>query len=306
MAAKNIDEIFFSTFYEHVREAAAQTGKSIDEILKTIRKAGIRGLEVEYRGQKDLEEILAGALKNDIEVASVYQFLELGTDYEGSLKKGRDMMDDLSKKGIKRAMIIPGFLTKEQSRSLNKLSDSYEKTAEYMENLPETALMAKGLINLTEYAGEKGITVSLEDFDGFTSPIARANQLKWFFTKVSNLKHTFDMGNYAFSNENAEAALEEFKDIICHVHCKDRGEEVETDKSIREDVCIADGLEMKYRRGMKPVPVGEGYIPIAKMLKVLIKRGYKGYLALEHFGAGDQLDFMVRSAGNVTRILSEL
>ena len=47
---------------------------------------------------------------------------------------------------------------------------------------------------------------------------------------------------------------------------------------------------------MKPVPVGEGYMPIAELVKKLHDQGYDGYFAIEHFGAPDQLGFMLRSA----------
>ena len=37
-------------------------------------------------------------------------------------------------------------------------------------------------------------------------------------------------------------------------------------------------------------------MPIAELVGKLKDKGYKGYLAIEHFGAPDQLGFMLKSA----------
>ena len=156
---------------------------------------------------------------------------------------------------------------------------------------------------LTEYAMERGIMVSVEDFDSFTSPIARMNPIKWFMNQIPGLKHTLDMGNYAFSNENAQEAYELFQNQIGHVHCKDRGEEKEEDPAIWEELGLPFGEELAHRRGMKPVAVGDGYLPIAELVGKLKDKGYEGYLAIEHFGAPDQLEYMLKSADFLRKLL---
>ena len=42
--------------------------------------------------------------------------------------------------------------------------------------------------------------------------------------------------------------------------------------------------------------VGDGRIPIKEVVTKLLSSGYNGYFAIEHFGAGDQIKFMERSA----------
>ena len=208
---------------------------------------------------------------------------------------GRKMIDVAKAMGIRRVMLIPGFLPEEQAKELSRVSHSFEETDRYMSGIAEILSMRDAIAELTAYAKERGIMVSLEDFDSFTSPIARINQLKWFFTQVPDLKHTLDMGNYAFSNESAEEAYELFKDQIGHVHCKDRGEDEEAPE-IWEELGVPLGEELLHRRGMKPVPVGDGYVPIAQLVQKLKDQGYEGYMAIEHFGAPDQLGFMLKSA----------
>ncbi len=288
--------IKLSIFYEHLREAAEQTGKSLEELLAEAKKAGISGVEMEFTTlvqKPELNRIIKNA---GMEISNLYQFFDFGNKYAAGMHTGRKMIDTAKAMGIKRVMIIPGFLDEEQARELTKASASFEETARCMEGIAEILAMRDAIAELTEYAAERGIMVSMEDFDSFTSPIARMNPIKWFLSQVPGLKHTLDMGNYAFSNENADQAYELFKDQIGHVHCKDRGEEKEEDPEIWEGLGMPYGEELLHRKGMKPVPVGDGYLPIAELVGKLKDQGYQGYMAIEHFGAPDQLGFMLKSA----------
>ena len=287
--------IKLSIFYEHLREATEQTGKSLEELLAKAKSAGISGVEMEFTTlvqKPELNRIIKDA---GMEISNLYQFFDFGNKYAAGMHTGRKMIDMAKVMGIKRVMLIPGFLSKEQAKELSRVSYSYEETARYMGGIAEILAMRDAIAELTEYAKERDVMVSLEDFDSFESPIARMNQLKWFFTQIPDLKHTLDMGNYAFSNENAEEAYELFKDQIGHVHCKDRGEDEES-AEIWEALGLPVGEELAHRRGMKPVPVGDGYMPIARLVKKLKDQGYEGYMAIEHFGAPDQLGFMLKSA----------
>ncbi len=287
--------IKLSIFYEHLREAVEQTGKSLEELLAQARNAGISGVEMEFTTlvqKPELNRIIKDA---GMEISNLYQFFDFGNKYAAGMHTGRKMIDMAKAMGIRRVMLIPGFLPEEQAKELSRVSHSFEETDRYMSGIAEILAMRDAIAELTEYAKDRGIMVSLEDFDSFTSPIARINQLKWFFTQVPDLKHTLDMGNYAFSNESAEEAYELFKDQIGHVHCKDRGEDEEAPE-IWEELGVPLGEELLHRRGMKPVPVGDGYVPIARLVQKLKDQGYEGYMAIEHFGAPDQLGFMLKSA----------
>lgn len=287
--------IKLSIFYEHLREATEQTGKSLEELLVEARKAGISGVEMEFTTLVQKPELNRIIKEAGMEISNLYQFFDFGNKYAAGMHTGRKMIDMAKAMGIRRVMLIPGFLPEEQARELSRVSHSFEETDRYMSGIAEILAMRDAIAELTEYAKDRGIMVSLEDFDSFTSPIARINQLKWFFTQVPDLKHTLDMGNYAFSNESAEEAYELFKDQIGHVHCKDRGEDEEAPE-IWEELGVPLGEELLHRRGMKPVPVGDGYLPIAKLVQKLKDQGYEGYMAIEHFGAPDQLGFMLKSA----------
>ena len=265
--------IRLSVFYDHLFEAVQQTGRSIEEVLAEARKAGIRGVEMEYstlEQRPELDRIIKNA---GMEISNLYQFFDFGNRYAIDMHTGRKMIDTAKNMGIKRIMIIPGFLSPDQMRNLNKAGNSYEETAAFMNKTPEILAMRDAITGLTDHAAQYGIMVSIEDFDAYDSPIARINHIRWFLTQIPGLKHTLDMGNYCFSNENVEEAYELFKDRIGHVHCKDRGEEKEEDPKIYENLGIPCGKELVYRRGLRSVPVGDGYIPIAGLVQKLKDRG---------------------------------
>ncbi len=285
-----------SVFFEHIREASQQTGKSIEELLREVKRAGIQGIEMDYAVLAEKPELNRTIRDAGLEISNLYHFFEFGKRYAAGLHMGRKMLDAAERMGIRRVMLIPGFLDPEEALALHRASGSYEEAARYMESSLEISAMRDAVAELTEYAARKGIMVSMEDFDSFTSPIARMYPLKWFLEQAPGLKHTLDMGNYAFSDEDPMEAFEVLKDYIGHVHCKDRGEEPEEEAEIRRGLGLPEDAPLKVRKGLKPVPVGDGYLPVAELVEKLKALHYKGYLAIEHFGAPDQLEYMLKSA----------
>ena len=142
--------------------------------------------------------------------------------------------------------------------------------------------MVHALSSLAEYAALRGVTITLEDFDGFLQPFARTYPLLWFMEHVPGLRYTLDIGNFAFSDEDVSYAAWLLKDYIVHVHCKDRAE--------------SPLVHGRFCRGLGQTPAGTGYLPMAKLLTDLEACDYDGYLAIEHFDAPDQLSFIEQSA----------
>ena len=151
--------------------------------------------------------------------------------------------------------------------------------------------MVHALSSLAEYAALRGVTITLEDFDGFLQPFARTYPLLWFMEHVPGLRYTLDIGNFAFSDEDVSYAAWLLKDYIVHVHCKDRAE--------------SPLVHGRFCRGLGQTPAGTGYLPMAKLLTDLEACDYDGYLAIEHFDAPDQLSFIEQSAAFLRQWVSE-
>ena len=105
--------------------------------------------------------------------------------------------------------------------------------------------MVHALSSLAEYAALRGVTITLEDFDGFLQPFARTYPLLWFMEHVPGLRYTLDIGNFAFSDEDVSYAAWLLKDYIVHVHCKDRAE--------------SPLVHGRFCRGLGQTPSGENF-----------------------------------------------
>ena len=268
--------IRLSVFYDHIAQAVDQAGgaKSLDQIMKSCSDFGIRGIDVEYRQLcADFDRIDAALRRNYMEVAGIYQFYDLRNRSDVDAGKGQiEMAHEL---GVKRILIVPGFLDEEEAKALHSVSGDYFAVENFMERSLCIRSMREALTELVQYARQFGVEVTLEDFDDNRSPCSRMNELLWFMRNVPGLRCTFDMGNFAFGYENVMEAYELLKRYIVHVHCKDRGSE---------------------GSGLKSVPTGSGYIPVAQLVRKLKEADYRGYLSIEHFGDLDQLAGMEQSA----------
>ena len=273
-----------SVFYDHMMQAVEQSGGklSLEDVLKRCSDAGIRGIDIEYSQlAADYDHICEALRYYYMEVASIYQISTFrNPDFMDNIKEQIDMAHRLD---VKRVLVVPGFLDREEAKTLHSVSGDYWSVDHFMqENLCVRSIKA-ALIQLTQYAKSLGVEVTLEDFDKTEAPYSRMNELLWFMRNVPGMKCTFDMGNFAFGYENVMEAYEILKPYIVHVHCKDRGSE---------------------GNGLQSVPTGSGYIPIAQLVRKLRAAGYRGYLSIEHFGELDQMAAIEQSAHFLKSLLT--
>ena len=302
-----------SVFYDHITQARQQTGKSLSQLLKACRGWGIEGLEINYTQlRKGGFGMRQESRRAGMSVSCIYEFYDF--THNGDLKQAKEHVDLAAKVGAERVLIVPGFLEEQEAGELKacccgqKQEDNGLKTAEqapsddrrgqeadtsasrfevvarYMESHASTCRVRDALRELVDYGRVKGVRITLEDFDGDTSPCARMLPLKWLMEQTPGLGYTLDMGNFVYSDEDVTAAYELLKPYIAHVHCKDRGVE---------------------KSGLVCVPAGDGYLPIRELIMRLKFQGYDGYLAIEHFDAPDQFAYMRRSAEFLKSIVRE-
>lgn len=255
-----------SVFYEHIAEAAKQENKSIPELLSIVSNLGIEAVDIEsWRLANDplLSDKLDAA---KLKVASVYQFFDFGhTANEEEIHHFIDLADSL---GAKIVLCIPGFFS--------ELEDNTQVVLDRM-----TAALTKMCL----YAKEKGITVTLEDFDSNKAPYSTDDGLCWFLDRIDLLRCTFDTGNFLYSEIDELDAYEKLKPKIAHVHLKDRSL-LPSSESFTTTIA---------GRNLYPSPVGSGCIKITDCIDRIKKQGYDGYFSIEHFGAKNQLTYIKRS-----------
>lgn len=271
-----------SVFYDHIKEANEQSHIEIGAMMKQFANAGIKAMEANYFEVKEHKEAFQ-KYKNSygMGLSCLYANIDLGKNPQD--EEAKKLIDLAVEVGCNKVLMIPGFLSDKEALELAARKESMEDTFSFMERSVQIQNMKKGLSDLCEYALEKGVTVTLEDYDDYHAPFATKHQLLWFMQNVPKLRLTLDMGNFAYSDEDVVEAYELLKTYIVHVHCKDRGQE-----------------EMKgqkeYNKGLKSVVTGSGYLPIDVLVTDLIQKGYLGYFAIEHFGFNEQFLGIQKSA----------
>ena len=261
-----------SVFYDHILQACEQSGKGILTIVRELKAAGIDGVELRLSYLLEHPEVLEWLGDAKLEISCLYEFYDMpGTDER---EHGKKHINIASLLGVRNILVVPGLISDE--------NDVYGQVSK----------MLDGLAFMVEYAREKGVTVTIEDFDDGSSPISTIGGVHFFLESVPGLKHTLDCGNYAYSDESVLEAFKILGEHVVHVHCKDRGEE--------ESVASKN---MSFNKGLKSVVVGNGYMPIKTVVEGMMVSGYDGWLAIEHFDLEGQREGMKRSAEYLKSII---
>ncbi len=270
-----------SVFYEHIFEAAQQSGRSVEDVLKHAKVCGIDLLECDLWRLSDREEQKALFESCGMGVSCIYaQFDFLHDSPEMSKRKCHELLSTAQYFGAKNVLCIPGFYDDRGGREA------------------QTELFVKGISRMCEIAKEYGVTVTIEDFDDKDSPCCKMNDIRYLLDNCEGLRYTFDTGNFRYCLEEAGEAYSLLKDKVSHVHLKDRSYDI-----ARANAGNTNGKADLSGAVMYPSEVCEGVIGIRELIKDLVADGYDGVLAIEHFGAADQLSYMKKSAENVLRVL---
>ena len=256
-----------SVFYDHILQAAEQTGKPVPVLLKEAKDAGITAVEINMTYLNEHEETYALLKEAGLDVSCVYEFYEM--DSKDETKRAQCHVATAKRAGASKILVVPGFFPDETKDYVSCIHDD-EKTAAFLSQSKKALGMAKGLKGITAKAKEQGILTVIEDFDNIDSPIACVNGMKWFLEQVPDLRVTFDTGNFIIHKEDIFTAWGALKEKVVHVHCKDRG--------------------------TQSVAVGDGYIPMKEILGKIVESGYEGCFAIEHFDAPDQETCIRKSA----------
>lgn len=157
-----------------------------------------------------------------------------------------------------------------------------EWIAEFFERNKEIQRMKEGLSYIAKLGREKNVVVTVEDFDDRNSPLSGMYGIWWFLKQIPELMYTLDTGNFLFYGEDIFEAWVLLEDRITHVHCKDR--------------CVGTHAS---------VQIGTGYVLFRKIIYMLHKKQYDGYLAIEHFDVDGQEECMRGSAEYLRKRVAE-
>ncbi|MBI2437617.1 MAG: sugar phosphate isomerase/epimerase [Lentisphaerae bacterium] len=154
----------------------------------------------------------------------------------------------------------------------------------------------RGLQEALVLARQAGLTLTLENFPGATSPFAISSDLLEAVREVPGLKITFDNGNALIGGEDSAASFERCAPHIIHAHFKDwvLGEH-------------GQGMEGLDGRWYQAALIGEGLVNHQACLQAMRRSGYPGYINIEY--EGDRYapaDATRRAAGYLRQLLSNV
>lgn len=272
-------------FYEHILEAARQQGSSAQAACEAAKKMGYWGVNMDLNRLKaDFDGAMAPLNAAGLQVHCVYAFTDFGlaeNSFDQDVQTARDVVALAKKCGSKNLLTVAAFLRPDE---MDRQSEAYRIRRERVKKaVAEMAIISRG----------NGIQLSMEDFDGKQALFCFGEELLDFVSTVPCLTCAFDTGNFMYAGEDAWALLPQFLPYITDVHLKDRGLE-KNDGS----PCIAiDGTPLY------PVPVGSGVLPMQQIMETLLRNGYTGNFAAEHFGSGDQMRDMQQSIEFIRKIV---
>ena len=107
-----------SVFFDHVLQAREQTEKSVDELLKGVRAAGIEAVEINLNYLCEHSEIWDALKVAGLGISCIYEFYDMGRCDES--EKVRRHVETAVKVGAKRILVVPGFLSGEASKQMQE------------------------------------------------------------------------------------------------------------------------------------------------------------------------------------------
>ncbi len=251
-----------SIFHVYVEEAAKQTGRPLLDILADLKAEGLEALEMDAAWMREHPAEMKEMLDVGLEISSIYEVFDLGNQPDQDLTETVKLALAY---GVKNVMLIPGFLDPQEM----PVYVNDEQMMQEMGKNPKILHMRDGVRRAVEFARSTDVDVTMEPYGSpTTAPYGRVSHLLWFANEIPGLKMTFDTGNFIFADEDALSAFDALADITTHIHCK----------SYNYDENEAPG---RFRHGILPSAIYDGYIPLWHILDRFDARGYDRYLVIE-------------------------
>lgn len=157
-----------SVFYEHILQACEQSGKTIPEVLAFCREQGISAVEMNYSLFASEREVIAPMLSDaGLVISCMHETFDFSHDTD--LGRAQQMLDTAASQQVSRVLFVAGALETAEAAELAACSSTYEATSTFMAKNKSIQNMVHALSSLAEYAALRGVSITLEDFDGFTA-----------------------------------------------------------------------------------------------------------------------------------------
>ena len=274
-----------SAFMENIGQAARDAGIPMQNFLAQLKKEGLESVYAGYahclkhQGRQILQLLKAFNLPLE-GVWGTIDFLSM-TDEEAAAEYTA-MIDCAAANGAKHILITPGVFHS---------AESGEKvTPEEVEARDSDICRMIRLVREAKAYGEsKNVTVTMENYDGFHSPIVYPEVLRRFFEEIPDLKCSFDTGNFVPCDADVLEEFSYYKERIVAIHLKDRVENDDQNGTEKNPYVTRSG------RRYYPAVVGCGDMHIPEIITQMNRAGYNGCGVIELFSSDDMANKLIAS-----------
>ena len=240
----------------------------LEQCLSEASQAGYIGIESGGKFPKTSKELLPKLEKYNLKLCSGW--------YSGNLRKNSV---EEEKKLIQQQLTLfkecnaPCIVFAEVSGSIQ--GDPYRKLSsrpQMDEN--EWKIFCQKISELGKYLEDQEMPLAYHHHMG--TVIETQNDTERLMENThESVNLTLDTGHMLFAQGDSQKILENYKDRILHVHCKDIRKNV-LEKSLKEDL----SFRAAFLEGAFTVP-GDGCIDYKPLFDVLKKNNYSGWLVVE-------------------------
>lgn len=259
-------------------------------IIDNAAEMGFAGIEFSEGGWSNnldlavAEKIKERCAERGIEVVSYCVGANfLAADLDAEIERVKKQVDFAAAMGTKNMRHDVGY-----GFSGRKYSIGYDDALPYL---------AKGALEVTKYAEQKGVGTMTENHGYFSQDAARVEKL------INTVAHPnfgalVDIGNFMCADEDPVKSVGIMAPYAKHVHAKDFHWKSGMEQNPGEG--WFQTRAMNYIRG---AIIGQGEAKVYQSIKILKKAGYDGYITVEFEGMEDNLKGIRIGKDNLARFI---
>ncbi len=259
-------------------------------IIDNAAEMGFAGIEFSEGGWSNnldlavAEKIKERCAERGIEVVSYCVGANfLAADLDAEIERVKKQVDFAAAMGTKNMRHDVGY-----GFSGRKYSIGYDDALPYL---------AKGALEVTKYAEQKGVGTMTENHGYFSQDAARVEKL------INTVAHPnfgalVDIGNFMCADEDPVKSVGIMAPYAKHVHAKDFYWKSGMEQNPGEG--WFQTRAMNYIRG---AIIGQGEAKVYQSIKILKKAGYDGYITVEFEGMEDNLKGIRIGKDNLARFI---
>ncbi|HIX91580.1 MAG TPA: sugar phosphate isomerase/epimerase [Firmicutes bacterium] len=259
-------------------------------IIDNAAEMGFEGIEFSEGGWSNnldlavAEKIKERCAERGLEVVSYCVGANfLAADLDAEIERVKKQVDFAAAMGTKNMRHDVGY-----GFSGRKYSIGYDDALPYL---------AKGALEVTKYAEQKGVGTMTENHGYFSQDAARVEKL------INTVAHPnfgalVDIGNFMCADEDPVKSVGIMAPYAKHVHAKDFHWKSGMEQNPGEG--WFQTRAMNYIRG---AIIGQGEAKVYQSIKILKKAGYDGYITVEFEGMEDNLKGIRIGKDNLARFI---